>query len=770
MSLSMDTRGSDVRRKMQRAATAALREAVGQRRPALQIERLEDRRLLSASSVDTSFGGGDGVASDTSLTAFNDIALQGDGKIVAIGDGSLLLRYNANGSLDGAFGGGDGRVAVPFVAEHVELISGGKILVAGGTGSGDASTLALARFNSNGTIDTSFGGGDGIVTYAGPTSDRTGAVNDFAVLSSGKILATGETASGLGYVARFNADGSPDNAFGTDGSSSPTTTLPRVGVEGGTRSYISFSPELAVASNGRIYVGGTVFIGGRSDYDVNLFALNANGAIDGTFGPDDQGYVQTNIGIDYPNDLAEPENGRDQLKDLLVLPDGRVVAVSEYTFRDIDGEYADTNYRLLTYSAAGELSPNITKGPMGWWRSDNPYVNPTSAMVVGNNLYVVGSLGAQNWESSEITTFFVASYDITSSGIVGDNSFNPNPGEREDSFAQIAYDGYLNIAESEHSAVLVQPDGRILAAGRVGNFSGTPIPPEAQPGGALMVRYQGEPTTPAIVDTNDTLSTATGAPLNTTKTNQNIAADGTDVDLYRVTVQQGQRVGFDVDTNGSPLDSYMRLFDSTGRQIAANDDGIAPGEQIHRSPYLAYTFPAAGTYYVAVSGKDNRAYNPITGTGDTNGNSTGAYTLDVRVLPGPTPTDTNDRLSTATGAPLNTMKINQDIADGTDVDVFRITVAAGQRVGFDVDNNGSGLDSYLRLFDSSGRQLAANENGVAPGERIHLSPYVAYTFATAGTYYVAVSSTGNTGYDPLSGLGDLVGRSTGAYTLDIRVL
>ncbi|HEV7300110.1 MAG TPA: DVUA0089 family protein [Tepidisphaeraceae bacterium] len=283
--------------------------------------------------------------------------------------------------------------------------------------------------------------------------------------------------------------------------------------------------------------------------------------------------------------------------------------------------------------------------------------------------------------------------------------------------------------------------------------------------------YRLSTMTPPLppVESNDRISTADRASLNATKTNQDIA-DGTDVDLYRVTVQQGQRVGFDVDTNGSPLDSYMRLFDSSGRQLAANDDGIAPGEQIHRSPYIAYTFPAAGTYYVAVSGKDNRAYNPITGGGDTNGSSTGAYTLDVRVLPGPTPTDTNDRLSTATGAPLNTTKTNQDIADGTDVDLFRITVAAGQRIGFDVDNNGSGLDSYMRLFDASGRQLAANENGVAPGEQIHLSPYIAYTFATAGTYYVAVSSTGNTGYDPLSGLGDVLGRSTGAYTLDIRVL
>jgi hypothetical protein len=393
-----------------------------------------------------------------------------------------------------------------------------------------------------------------------------------------------------------------------------------------------------------------------------------------------------------------------------------------------------------------------------------------AATVAGNNLYVVGSVTTLNYENTnEVEAFFVASYDITGSGIVPDFSFNPDAAETRDRFAQVAYDGHLNINGSMYRDVLVQPDGRILAAGRIYDYFRGDHPSQAQPPGATMVRYQGEPTTPAVVDTNDTLATAFGAPLNATRTNQDIA-NGTDVDVYRVVVTQGQRVGFDVDTNGSPLDSYLRLFDSSGRQLAANDDGVAPGEQLHRSPYIEYTFPTAGTYYVAVSGKLNRAYNPITGTGDVNGNSTGAYTLDVRVRPSTAPVDTNDRLSTAFAASLNATKTNQDIADGTDVDVYKFTVSAGQRVGFDVDSNGSGLDSYLRLFDAGGRQLAANENGVAPGERIHLSPYVAYTFATAGTYYVAVSSTGNVAYDPITGLGDVVGTSRGAYTLDLRVV
>ncbi|HEV7300111.1 MAG TPA: pre-peptidase C-terminal domain-containing protein [Tepidisphaeraceae bacterium] len=271
------------------------------------------------------------------------------------------------------------------------------------------------------------------------------------------------------------------------------------------------------------------------------------------------------------------------------------------------------------------------------------------------------------------------------------------------------------------------------------------------------------------VDTNDTLASATGAPLNTTKINQDIAIDGTDVDLFRVTVAAGQTVGFDLDTNGSPLDAYMRLFDSGGNQLDANDDGVAPGEQMHRSPYLAHTFARAGTYYVGISGKGNQGYDPLTGDGDAVGSS-GAYTLDVRTLATPAvPTDTNDRIATAIGAPLNTIKFNQSIVEPRDVDMFRFTVTAGQRIGFDVDTNGSPLDGYLRLFDSSGNQLAANDDGAAEFERPHRSPYLAHTFARAGTYYVGISGKGNQNYNPLTGAGDAAG-STGAYTLELNDL
>ena len=88
----------------------------------------------------------------------------------------------------------------------------------------------------------------------------------------------------------------------------------------------------------------------------------------------------------------------------------------------------------------------------------------------------------------------------------------------------------------------------------------------------------------------------------------------------------GQRVHFDIDTrlNGPPgLGSYLRLFYSTGKQLAANNDAIAPGRSdadpqacgafIGFDAYIPYTVGRDGTYYIGVSNWQTTTYNPFTG-------------------------------------------------------------------------------------------------------------------------------------------------------------
>ncbi len=284
-------------------------------------------------------------------------------------------------------------------------------------------------------------------------------------------------------------------------------------------------------------------------------------------------------------------------------------------------------------------------------------------------------------------------------------------------------------------------------------------------------------------DLDDSLSEASplGA-VRTTPISSNAAINpDIDVDMYSFQVQAGQTVDFDIDTtlNGSGgLGSYLRLFDASGVQLAFNDDANAPGENtIGFDAYLRYTFQATGTYYIGVSNFNNINYDPLTGNVDAAGGSDaiGSYRLIVRALPN----DTDDSISEALtlGQPGSApVTRNAVIETDIDVDMYAFTVAAGQVVDIDVDtvaNGPGGLGSYLRLFDSSGQQLAFNDDAAAPGEpEDGFDAYLRYIFPTAGTYYAAVSNLNNTSYDPISGGGDVAGgfHSIGEYAITLTAM
>ncbi len=285
----------------------------------------------------------------------------------------------------------------------------------------------------------------------------------------------------------------------------------------------------------------------------------------------------------------------------------------------------------------------------------------------------------------------------------------------------------------------------------------------------------------AADDLDDSISEAAsiGAASTTGSTITGTINPDTDVDMIKFTVTAGQIVDFDLDTtlNGSTgLNSYLRLFDSQGTQLAANDNAAAVGETtLGFDAYLRHTFALAGTYAVAVSNVTNVNYNPSTGGGDTTGgqNATGDYQLFITALP----IDTDDAISEAVnlGAITTTpASISALLSPDLDVDMYRFTVTGGQIVDFDIDtqlNGAGGLGSYLRVFDPSGLQLAANDNAAAPGEAtVGFDAYLRYTFNTGGTYYVAVSNSNNTTFDPVTGAGDASSNSNsiGDYTLIVQ--
>ena len=157
------------------------------------------------------------------------LALQSDGKLVVAGrtgglfqtDAVALVRYNPDGSLDAGFGIGGieltdlpGRGGVNAIA----ILPSGEIVVGGNTTINGFNEFALLRYSSTGVLDTGFGT-DGLAT-ANVTTGIYG-VQSLVIQVDGKIVAAGTTTNGNGTdnfgLVRFNANGSPDSGFGTNG-------------------------------------------------------------------------------------------------------------------------------------------------------------------------------------------------------------------------------------------------------------------------------------------------------------------------------------------------------------------------------------------------------------------------------------------------------------------------------------------------------------------------------------------------------------------------
>lgn len=175
-------------------------------------------RYNSDGTYDTSFGNGGKAQGGF---AYVDIALQSNGKIAAAGNisGDMLLNlYNADGTFDTSFGS-NGVVVIPsnnqggFVA--VSTQSDGKILTTSNSyryitpyPAPPFYFIDLRRFNTDGTLDSSFGTGGLVETNVNPNAH--GIAN--AVQPDGKILVTGHDSGGI-IVARYHTDGSLDPDF-----------------------------------------------------------------------------------------------------------------------------------------------------------------------------------------------------------------------------------------------------------------------------------------------------------------------------------------------------------------------------------------------------------------------------------------------------------------------------------------------------------------------------------------------------------------------------
>ena len=226
------------------------------------------------------------------------VAVDRDGRIFVAGDTSTetkqecaLACFKANGSLDMSFNG-TGKVTTNFGGDGnadgqgATVQTDGKIVVAGNATVAGVQQFALARYNADGAVDTSFGGTGRVLTAVGISGSNATGV---ALQKDGKIVVAGYAVnnSGSGYdfvCVRYNTDGSLDQSFGDHGK---VTTA--VGDGGGQAS------SLAV-QNGKIILTGSVY-----DADNHKFAVvryNANGELDTRFNA--AGSVLTAVGSKPP--------------------------------------------------------------------------------------------------------------------------------------------------------------------------------------------------------------------------------------------------------------------------------------------------------------------------------------------------------------------------------------------------------------------------------------------------------------------------------------
>ncbi len=435
----------------------------------------------------------------------------------------------APGDLDPSFGFG-GKVTTDFGGSYggataVAVQPDGKVVVVGETGDVyEDRSIAIARYNPDGSLDSTFSD-DGV-----QTTDVSGGFGsggrDLAIQADGKIVVVG-VGGGVGteqaVVVRYAADGSLDPTFSDDGqatldfySGSAVAIQPdgKIVVGGGQPTYpdswfgfarLTESGELDPTFSGdgtqtisitgawesvaalELDNAGRIVAGGRTDTDWGLLRLSSDGELDPTFSGD--GKQTTDFGGVY-------ENGGDNLTDLVVRPNGDVVA----------GGWRTGATLLARYDVEGTLDPGFTQTITG---SEHPS-NAVALQASGKIVTAGGSVDG----------FVAARYGVDGlpdSGFLGDGL------------------GTVDFAGYRASDVAIQADGSIVL---VGGDKDDDFGSDAEFG---LVRLDGSDSPPVTAPPTNPTPPLPAAPLATPKPTKPAVARLTNVRLSKRTVTNRQR-------------------------------------------------------------------------------------------------------------------------------------------------------------------------------------------------------------------------------------
>ena len=391
-------------------------------------------RYKSDGTLDITFGTYGKVVTPVGAASSgaNSIAIQSDNKIVLAGssnngadDDFALVRYNSDGSLDSTFGTG-GKVTTDFgssveAGNSIAIQSNGKMIVAGYTNSGITSVIALARYNSDGTLDNAFGVGGKVTSAAGTVNDGAQSI---AIQTDGKIVVAGFSTIGFNpnfALLRYNNNGSLDSTFGTGGI--VTTAIGNTDDEG----Y-----SVAVQNNGKIVVTGISSNG--SDYDFAVVRYNSDGNLDNTFGSG--GKVTTAVG------------SNDDVGQSVAIQGDNKIVVAGYSYNGADNDFA-----LVRYNTNGSLDTafsNNSKIILDLKGADDA---ASSVVIGGDGKIVVAGTGNNGYKNDFVLV-----------------QYNGN-GSLDNTFGLFGRETTPIASGATGSSLTIQSDGKILVGGR--SFNGS---------------------------------------------------------------------------------------------------------------------------------------------------------------------------------------------------------------------------------------------------------------------------------------------------------
>ena len=294
-------------------------------------------RYNTNGSLDTSFnsvGYSAPFGNNTSLNFINQIIVKPDNKIVVIGNlytnkyFLYLAQYNSNGSLDVSFGSGGRRIIdlgtgiFGYSVENALFTSQGELLISGNSFNAQDGDFSIIRCTSSGDLDTTFGT-NGIITIDGMGNDLNGKI---AVRTDGKILLSGNSninpAIGTQRqhaIFLFNSNGSLDTTFGTNGKIFTNLNA--------NNSQIISS--LNLVENDKIIIAGQLYNSLTNQLDFFIAKYNSAGILDTSFGIDGK----SSLNFD---EFFQSQKSDDFIESLSIQVDGKIV-VAGYSRENLLG-------------------------------------------------------------------------------------------------------------------------------------------------------------------------------------------------------------------------------------------------------------------------------------------------------------------------------------------------------------------------------------------------------------------------------------------------